>query len=335
MLVERPDDETLWTIRSVDSLQNRSFDAVGSALVDLVGGSHLLHHPILLDQSAGQSELSLPGLVYDSATAGADDSRVVVQAQIRRPAGLTDTTSNHKATLTWFDHHNTGTPGRDEVYGRPITVEKDFVIDWNDDVTGIAIQVPEAPLRSGVYRWTLDFEIAADQVIRTHGETPVIIHRSTETDDFLPGTAIPWQRTAPFGNGWTLDGVPTIALDRGAEETPTGAAGNTAAGDDRLILAFPGAEPKVFDYGVLTRNPASFPRVLPSLAQGSQTNSVHFESGYVDNDEFGKLTARLLPSSPSTLIVPDELVYTAADGTEYVFKRFDRAIHAGDDRNAD
>ena len=50
------DPETLYQIDAVDIGRNRSFESVGGTAVDLVGGTFLVDHSLILDGSGGASD---------------------------------------------------------------------------------------------------------------------------------------------------------------------------------------------------------------------------------------------------------------------------------------
>src|SRR5690606_18164215 len=103
-----------------------------------------------------------------------------------------------------------------------------------------------------------------------------------------------------FGSGWALAGVPELYVDPQFGE---GLINQTANRDDRIILAFPGEEPRLF-----RATSASF-----AFDYSGDFTPVTVGSNYAAPEEFGTLTA----SNDGA-----EITYTAADGTKYVFTKY-------------
>ncbi|MEP0347102.1 RHS repeat-associated core domain-containing protein [Rhodopirellula bahusiensis] len=314
--------DTRWSVSAQTAMPDRSYQSVGGVPVDLVTGSYLVHHDLILDGSGGNSELSIPGLVYDSSAVQVDGIQTpVVQVLIEPPPGMTSSTLVD-ATLTWYDHLNDdnqpGTP-----FGREVVSSGTFDLDWNNGAQVIALAVDDAPKLTGLYSWKIDIAIG-ETTITNHGQTPVVVNQSVTAADFLPASPVAWDDTAIFGDGWSLAGVPTITLDRYDGGDAHSRSWNRDGFDDRLILAFPGQEPKVFEYSDLTVADRQLPLQLSSILPGAKS----IGDGMANPREYGTLTARHAADPPAHLQPqhpdkPDELVFKASDGTEYIFHRYE------------
>jgi RHS repeat-associated protein len=144
---------------------------------------------------------------------------------------------------------------------------------------------------TGVYGWEY-FANISGTTLKTAGETPVVASSSSPI----------------FGVGWSLQGVPSLTVnirDDGDQSAVR------ATYDDRIVLAFPGQQPKVFNAQALVMNNYSYDGELNSLQPGSTEVG---NDGFANPQEFGKLTSRQNP---------DELVYDDGTGMEYVFKKHD------------
>ncbi|WP_253161424.1 Calx-beta domain-containing protein, partial [Stieleria tagensis] len=301
--------EQLIQVDAVDVGYNRSFELVGDTPVDLVGGSFLVSHPLPLDGSGGTSELSLPGLIYDSSTVHLDGKQVpVIQAEIRVPDGM-EGGEWVDATLTWYDAFSEVSP--ESPYGNEITSSDSFSLNFSEGKDVVALPVGQAPTQTGLYNWKLELQIGGS-VYTNYGQTAVIVHQG---DDAI------------FGDGWALEGVPTLNLDRYDGGVSHSLSWNRDGFDDRLILSFPGAEPIIFDYSDLTVADLALPMVLPTIQAGSKSSGMN-RKGFEDARRYGTLTARHDPfdyDHPETHDAgkPDELVYKTPDGTEYIFYRWE------------
>lgn len=329
-----PSQQTDWKVEAVYAGENRSFESVGGTAVDLVTGTFLVDHGLILDGSGGMSELALPGLIYDSSTVHvAGKQTPVIQAEITKPESLT-APSSITATLTWYDHTQPGAT-REQIFGLETSgPETTFNLDWTDNKGVIALQSPVAPTKTGLYSWKLEVDFG-DTTITNHGQSAIVVNQG---DDAI------------FGDGWALAGVPTLTLDRHDSADSEGRFYNPDGFDDRVILSFPGSEPILFDYSPMTildpkfefvselvtmaslsdpSDPVTrdgYTTVLPSIQNGSKTTGYN-RGGFADVQEYGTLTARQIDDwdfpEDSVDNKPDELVYKAPDGTEYVFYRWE------------
>ena len=302
-------DTTLWSVRTGDLSTQRHFENVAGTDVDLLGGTFTIDHALLLDRSGGGSELAVPGLRYDSATA--IGQRPVVQAQLTPPSDFSGGPVD--VTLIWIDHHDTSEAA--SPLGREHRTSQTIPLSGSGPVT-VALAAGTAPAATGLYSWRLEMRMPGDILITHHGQTPVVVKASPDQ------SASPGQ-PAIFGNGWSLAGVPTLTLDRLGDFGDHSRGWNPDGFDDRVILSFPGQSPQLFDYSDLTVADKAMPMLLPSILPGSRT---HGGDGARDPHQYGTLTARLNDDHPhpeaTDSHTPDELVYKSADGTEYVFYRY-------------
>ena len=95
---------------SVASQQSVNSEDIGGVDVDLFTGAFRRRHELLLDQSGGESELALTGLIYDSSVVHLEDSESagselitpVVRAVIDR-AGDPYQVDSITAELKWYN----------------------------------------------------------------------------------------------------------------------------------------------------------------------------------------------------------------------------------------
>ncbi|MFN9717702.1 MAG: Ig-like domain-containing protein, partial [Planctomycetota bacterium] len=276
---------------------------VGPALVDLETGSFQLSHDLILDGSGGNSELALPGLLYDSSTIQpATGSGIVIQALVENSIGATSV----KGTLEWYDHLNTDQGGKP----RTISTTQDFTgsVPAGSQFL-VSMRPSEAPIVSGLYHWKLTLEIkgAGNQVVKVSsgGQTPVVVNQDVQASDFLGQSPFKWNRQSVFGEGWDLAGVPSLILDYGMDRSPANSQIDTV--DDRILLAFPGQRPFIFDAGPLTVNNFAFSGELHSLLRGS---TVVGGKGFADPWQYGRL---VVDNSRN------EMKYSTGTGVDYVF----------------
>ncbi len=286
--LEPASDPNAWQLEIAQPDAAVNFENVGGVDVDVRTGEFLRRHDLVLDGSGGASEMALPGLVYDSsvvqvnaqdASSASDKSMPVVQALLKGVAlGAGGAIS---ATLEWF---NANGPVLTQWSASDVTLTEQL----------ITLSPPSIDNFTSVFGWELTVNITdgADTItLRSAGETPVVVG----------------DQKAIFGAGWALAGVPAISLDQRDEDDASAA---RRTWDDRIILAFPGEAPKIFNAKNLTLNNYSFAGQLNSLQPGSTEVS---NDGFANLQEFGVLTARQNP---------DELVYNDGTGREYVFKQF-------------
>ncbi|MFO0939930.1 MAG: hypothetical protein U0930_04115, partial [Pirellulales bacterium] len=251
---------------------------VGSADVDMLTGQFTIRHGIQLDRSGGNSELALPGLIYDSSTVYVDGKSSPVIVGTINQHELSGTIQSISAKLKWY------TDGLN--LGSEVVTDAIDVPTSNGSSSSFSIR-PNVPSnfvwKTGIYAWKLDTTITVSESGNTQtleltssGETPVVVLNDSQ-----------------FGRGWSLENVPRFELDKRA---------NNKTADDRLMLIFPGSEPKIFDASMLSSGGE-----LRSIQLGSNTFGSY---GFRDQHEFGKLAT-----------TSDGLVYTTATGLEYYAKK--------------
>ncbi|MEN0109581.1 MAG: RHS repeat-associated core domain-containing protein [Planctomycetota bacterium] len=345
-------DRAAWSLdaRAVPSgREGRALEAVGDTLVDLRDGSIVRTHDLVLDGSGGAAEATLPGLVYDSSTVG---DGPIVEATLSIPAEIDrDEIESLTARFTWQDHVNTA-----EFGGAPRPLVTSVVFDDpselsllpSDGPMRLAFQPPEAPLVSGVYRWSVEFEVhvgnaawdgdAETLKLSRSGETPVVVQRKVEPLHFVEDSLTRWDHAPQFGDGWALGGVPQLFVDDyrdGEDSNPN---------NDRFILWFPGEAPRVFGIGDVetgvqpTESPSrqSYHGGAPPLVtHGSDVaqrawfrefEPLDSRSGWADPREFGVLQARMRrfadqQQNAYTILYTNAIVYIDADAVEYIFTR--------------
>ena len=242
-----------WTVESFvrePTLAGGDSQVVGGVEVDLTNGAFRRYHNLDLDASGGASELALPGLIFDSSTV---DPRPVVQtvrpAQWRRPQP-----GSHRG------HALLGRPRqcRGERYRRPTGYQdglRPVELEQRPPrrVSGVDASqqysrcVWNLPLGNGG-RLIWDSE-GIDPVsnmpigdkrtsFQTRGKVPVIVNQPVTAGDF--GSDSPAKRnfTPIFGQGWALEGVPTLFADDTLKPN--------APFDDHILLSFPGEPTRVF-----------------------------------------------------------------------------------------
>tara|TARA_R110000850_G_scaffold66972_21_gene148897 strand:- start:3859 stop:19431 length:15573 start_codon:yes stop_codon:yes gene_type:complete len=296
---------------------------VGGIPVDLNQGTFQLFHDLTLDGSGGASELSIPGLVYDSSTV---DARPVIQAVVNRGAGepvpLTVT-----ATLNWFDFPNN--------QGENIKTTVTYIIDPDetnslfDSQYTFDIQPDSIPMVTGVYSWELELvfhfddnpdetQKKPDLIMHSAGSVPVIVNETVRQSDFKGGSKVIQPVTYQFGNGWSLAGVPTLYIDDHGDN------GGNSTKDDLLILKFPGESAKVFrplnssgryNYGTVGFESVDvYSQFTPATTGPPGSGEPNVVSSTIkDAGEFGTLTA----DNDTNYIY-----YTDESGTVYTFTRY-------------
>lgn len=329
-----------WDVEPIIPQNGRQFEVVGNATVDVYNGSLVRTHGLVLDGSGGASELSLPGLIYDSSTihrtprssgdggGGQDDGnsggdrgagfevegaggaaglfvRAVVNGDVEKLSGI-------GAKLTWYDHVNPNADGTPREYVSNGSFE---IQEHSGGKAIIGVRPQVSPLLPGVYRWKLDVtlsqltddaagnSITKTATISTHGETVVVVEQSVSPSDFEEDAPAKFDRTTAFGAGFKLEGVPSVYLDERSE----------AYGDDRLILAFPGQSPSVFDLRPLSGSNWTYDGPLPAIQVGADSDSNNGQPGFDDIHQYGSLTTRN---------AGEEMVYRTGGGVEYIFRKF-------------
>lgn len=286
-------------ISRTSSVADSAVAEIADTTVDLETGTFQRRHALFLDGSGGTSDLAIPGIVYDSATVQptTGTGNAVAQARIRGLSGV----ASVAATLRWFNHTNTdGTTG-----GRVVVSTKTF----NLPATGsgdflLSMRPEEAPTVSGLYNWEMELIVtrgSGDVTIVAGGQTSVIVNSTVTDSEFIAGSPRPWTRHNLFGNGWHLDGIPSLLIDEGGDDGTL---------DDRAVLWFPGSAPQIFDAGPLTLNDYSYSGTFNSLQHGS---SAIGNEGFADPSQFGQLTSQNSGEH--------EIVYDNGFGLRYVFKR--------------
>jgi len=277
-----------WTVVSETRVIDRdsnSRTSIGGVEIDLESGQFLLGHEFTMDRSGG-AELSIPGLVYDSATVS---QLPVIQSVIARKAGQ-PTPDSIDVELRWYDHINSGgDPG-----GRELITSATYDltgIDPNQTEYLVAIQPQEAPLASGLYGWqlvaTLNFASGAPLTITSSGQTPMIVEEPVATADYESGSPNPQEFTPIFGSGWRLAGLPTLIYDDNSDNK-----------FETFLLHFPSEPVRIFEVGTGT--------TYESLQAGTRSLDAPQEYG----------TLQGVGGSDN------EIVYNPGDGTEYFFKKY-------------
>jgi RHS repeat-associated protein len=197
----------------------------------------------------------------------------------------------------------------------PQTVADYEGIDSLDEIKNfmVALQIDDAPIYSGVYRWEMELQLLAEGenpndenagiLFREKGESVVVVQSDVTPTDFSPGTSpSAWTYQSPFGNGWFLNGVPQLIVDDYNDWFES-------AFDDRLVVAFPGQNPSVF---------------RPSFENAGGFGRLDYYSGQFEAVDVDSTIKSL--NEWGTLRTDDNglhIIYKSVDDIEYVFKRFE------------
>lgn len=308
-------DETVWSLDAVarqPSRAGRDLQVVGDAVVDLNTGQLVRTHELLLDGSGGAAEFSLPGLVYDSSTV---DPQPVISGVLERQAGQPRPILI-EATLKWIDHVN---DDNDVPVETTVTFGDGFnpIGSTTDEAYAFTLTPGKIPIASGVYHWELEVAVTFDNfndfidfeelvVFSTRGESAVVVEQEVSPSDFGSFSEVLTDRQPVFGEGWRLGGVPALFIDDRGDDFNFD--------NDRLIVSFPGEAPRVFQPGP---DNIGFSFDARDYDNGEFV-PISVGSEFEDPTEWGTLVARNDAGSQTA----GEIVYTTADGVEYVFRRF-------------
>ncbi len=304
-------DTSAWTLNTIPLVHGseRTIEAVGGVGVDLFNNSFQVTHDLLLDRSGGASELSLPGLIYDSSTVHVEalelaaeglDPNDFYSTRIKTILEHASVPDQVDITLDWRGparSTQTSYSLRFNENGEVID-ENDVVLPefpaWEDGRYVIDVMPQEIDERSGVYQWEMKVEITADQdnpdgetlTLRKYGEVPVIVG----------------DHSNPLGQGWFLEGVPSLFLDTRDDGDKI---------SDRFLLSFPGSSAMMFDASPVTLTDMAYTGPLNNVQFGSLTIG---SDGFDDKRVFGTLRYQEDPDG-------DEVTYDDGTGLHYVFKR--------------
>ncbi len=224
--------------------------SVGGVSIDPLTGSPQIFHPIAFDGSGGASESALTGLVFDNESAF---SNPFINVTIKSNNSLSTPTSV-SAIVEWYDHIEGSS------YSKTTNIdltgsgaEPEYLLGFRvRDLYGNSF----GPRATGVYGYTIKIVMQFDDLFEPtkleyiyHGETAVVVQNTLRPNDMSGSERL--LRTASFGDGWDLAGVPQLVNDEHGRPFE----GNQLVftpdyqfygGYDRFMVVFPGEAPKVF-----------------------------------------------------------------------------------------